>query len=38
MSAARVSYYLRTLGRNVLSLRGASALLSSLGVLYTVLK
>lgn len=38
MRAARAIYYVTTLTRNVLSLKGATALLSSLGVLYTVLK
>ena len=38
MSGARVSYYFRALARNLLPFKGASALLSSLGALYTVLK
>lgn len=38
MTACRAFFYVTTLVRNVLSLKGLSALLSSLGVLYTVLK
>lgn len=38
MTLNRSIYYIATLVRNVLSLKGLSALLSSLGALYTVLK
>ena len=38
MTRDRTFYYARTLLRNLLSLKGATAVLSSLGVLYTVLK
>lgn len=38
MTRARVHYYGRTLLKNLFSLQGATATLSSLGVLYTVLK
>jgi hypothetical protein len=38
MTVRRAIYYVTTLFRNVVSLKGLSALLSSLGVLYTVLK
>jgi len=38
MTAARVFYYSQTLLKNFLSLKGVTATLSSLGVLYTVLK
>lgn len=38
MTQARAVYYGRTLAKNLFSLKGATATLSSLGVLYTVLK